>query len=182
MKKSVIIGKRQILLAILIVALAVAVYLNWYFAKTNQSYNVSDVMAGSNIGEAVFVAGSAVSGTTTETDNYFTETREQRAKTREEELKRLKEITADVKADSSAVAAANDQIVKITTFGEAENNIETLVKAKGFADCAAVMTAENVSVMVKSDGLLASDTVQIQDIAASATGYSLQNIKIVEIK
>ena len=56
------------------------------------------------------------------------------------------------------------------------------MKAKGFADCAAVMTAENVSVMVKSDGLLASDTVQIQDIAASATGYSLQNIKIVEIK
>ncbi len=180
MKKSSVIGKRQLLLALLVIALAVAVYLNWYFAKNNQSYNISDVMANSNIGEAVLVDAQADNSSKENSD--FSNARSDRAKNREEELKKLKEIVDNPKSDSASVAAANEQIVKITTYSESENNIETLVKAKGFSDCAVVMNADSVSVMVKTDGLLASDTVQIQDIVVSETGYSLQNIKIVEIK
>ena len=72
--------------------------------------------------------------------------------------------------------------MKISGFREKENNIETLVMAKGFSKCVTVINETTVTVAVKTDGLLQSDMLQIQEIAAGETGYDLSNIKIVEIK
>ena len=41
MKKSVIIGKRQIVLAVLVVALGAAVYLNWRFAGADGGLDIT---------------------------------------------------------------------------------------------------------------------------------------------
>ena len=73
-------------------------------------------------------------------------------------------------------------MVKISGFREKENNIETLVKAKGFEKCVAVVNDTEVSIVVKTDGLLQSDMLQIQEIAAGETGFELANVKIIEIK
>ena len=45
-----------------------------------------------------------------------------------------------------------------------------------------MINESSVSVIVKTDGLLQSDMLQIQEIAAGETGYDLANVKIVEIK
>ena len=81
MKKSLIIGKRQILLAALVVILAVAVYLNWQFSKSSNSGAVTDVYAGGHIGEAVLVdSDSTVESTDGSHQNdYFTRPREKTA-------------------------------------------------------------------------------------------------------
>jgi stage III sporulation protein AH len=87
-----------------------------------------------------------------------------------------------VKSDSSAVADATARSNQIASNIEAESNMESLIRAKGFADCVVVMGEGNVSVVVKTDGLLASDTVQIQEILEQNSGFSLENIKIIEVK
>ena len=177
MKKSLIIGKRQFLLAALILLLALAVYLNWQFSKGN-SQGVTDVYAGGNMGEAVLVDSDSAS----ESDDYFSTSKKERAENRKKQLEELKEIAENVKTDSDSAAKANEQMVKISGFREKENNIETLVKAKGFEKCVAVVNDTEVSIVVKTDGLLQSDMLQIQEIAAGETGFELAKIKIIEIK
>lgn len=184
MKKSLIIGKRQILLAALVVILAVAVYLNWQFSKSSNSGAVTDVYAGGHIGEAVLVdSDSTVESTDGSHQNdYFTTAKAERENSRKTQLDELKAIAENVKTDSDSAKNANDQMIKISGFREKENNIETLVLAKGFSKCVTVINDSSVTVTVKTDGLLQSDMLQIQEIAAGETGYDLQSIKIVEIK
>lgn len=177
MKKSFIIGKRQILLGLLILTLGGAVYLNWYLNNDNE-HNVSETITDSNIGDAIFVNANVSSSG----DEYFTETRKNRQEAREESLESLKDIVDNPKSDASSIKTASDEAVRISTFANIESNVESLVKAKGFKDCIAVMSSKDISVLVMCDKLLSSDTIQIQDIAATATGYSYENIKIIEIK
>ena len=81
MKKSLIIGKRQFLLAALILLLALAVYLNWQFSKGN-SQGVTDVYAGGNMGEAVLVNSDSAS----ESDDYFSTSKKEREENRKKQL------------------------------------------------------------------------------------------------
>ena len=178
MKKSFIIGKRQILLGLLILALGCAVYFNWYLNNNERNNNVSETITDSNLGDAIFVNANAP----TKGVEYFNETRKNREEAREKSLNSLKDIVDNPKSDSSSVKAASDEAVRISTFSNTETNVESLVKAKGFKDCIAVMSFKEISVLVLCDELLSSDTIQIQDIAATATGYSYENIKIIEVK
>ena len=63
MKKSVIIGKRQIVLAVLVVALGAAVYLNWRFAGADGGLDITAAVSSSqaNLGDATYVNNPEVS-------------------------------------------------------------------------------------------------------------------------
>ena len=69
MKLHAIIGKKQIVLASLVLILGIAVYLNWQFANSDQSLTVTDVLNGNtsqtNYGEAELVDAK------TSDSNYF---------------------------------------------------------------------------------------------------------------
>jgi stage III sporulation protein AH len=181
MKQKTLFSKRSVLLAALVVILGLAVYLNWYLSSPAEGQSVTDVLSGSTMGQAVYVNAEA-SAEASQEDDYFTQTRTQRQQAREEAVDSLKEIINNVKSDSSAVADATARSNQIASNIEAESNMESLIRAKGFADCVVVMGEGNVSVVVKTDGLLASDTVQIQEILEQNSGFSLENIKIIEVK
>ena len=59
-------------------------------------------------------------------------------------------------------------------------NIETLVKAKGFEECVAVISEEKCSVIVKSEGLMDDQVAQILDIVITESDLSPENITIIE--
>ena len=67
-------------------------------------------------------------------------------------------------------------------LGVAESQIESLVTAKGYADCVVFMGAESVSVVVAppEGGLTATDAARIKDIVISETDYTAEQIKIME--
>ena len=178
MKTNVIMGKRSLLLALLVGVLALAVYCNWYLSKKPNESSVTDVLTGSAMGQAMYVNADASSTD----DDFFATTRNNRAQARKEATEALEEIINNVKSDGSAVADATQKAGEIAKHIETESNIEALIKAKGFADCVAVISDSTVSVVVKSGGLLPSDMVQIQEIAREQTGFSLENIKIIESK
>lgn len=181
MKKTAIFGKRQIVLAVLVLALAAAVYLNWQFASTDGGLNISDTASASgNLGDSVFVDNPTADQTGSELP-YFAEARKNRADAREASLDELKEITENAKSDESAKKAAGEKSVKIASNIEAESAIETLVKAKGFADCVAVIGDDNISVVVQGSDLLGSQIMQIKDIINSQLQVPDQNIKIINV-
>ncbi len=161
--------------------LGLAVYFNWHLSTNTaveESQNPNSLTA-SAMGQAMYVNADATSSTTAE---YFSSVREQRAKAREEATMALQEIINNVKSDSQGVASATQKAGEIAKSIETESNIESLVKAKGFADCVAIISDGSVSVVVKTSALLPNDMVQIQEIAKEQTGFSLENIKIIESK
>ena len=63
---------------------------------------------------------------------------------------------------------------------EIETIVEEMIKAKGFEECVAIISGDNINVIVKSEGLLTSEVAQITDIVRNETGFGAENIRIVE--
>lgn len=72
------------------------------------------------------------------------------------------------------------EINKLATVMATEANIETLIIAKGFTECVAVLSDDGASIVVKSDGLNVSQISQINEIVYSEAGISPSNITIIE--
>ena len=66
----------------------------------------------------------------------------------------------------------------------AENEIETLIRAKGFADCLCFLQSgrADLTVMTSGDPLTAAQVAQIRDVVLSKSRVSAQNITVVEVK
>ena len=187
MKKGAIIGKRQVLLAVLVVALSAAVYLNWQFSKNGGEYDITGALSSttSYLGDVQYV-GNPGDTTVSEAQSgeaYFKRAREDRAAARQEGLQILKDIMNNVKSDSSAVQQATADAMQLAKDADTESVIENLVKAKGFSECVAVIKDGQVNIVVQvADHLLSSDMLQIQDIASAQTGFGLDKITIIEVK
>ena len=94
------------------------------------------------------------------------------------------EVLQSVASSDSALeetkAEALDEISRIALDIEKESNIETLVKAKGFSECVAVLGDDTVSVIVRQDEeLLQSQIAQIKEIVYEETGLLPTAVKII---
>ena len=179
---SNIFGKKQVLLATLIVALGVAVYLNYYFS--NQSpvidtgASVSDT--SKNMGDAQYVGGSAQSSEPGDKADYFSQARKNRD-ARAQSLELIKEMMNDVKATDAIKKQALEKTEAVAAAIEQESKIESLIKAKGFADCVVYIEGENCNVVVKADSLQPQQTIQITEIVTAQSKIVAQNIKISNV-
>lgn len=65
-----------------------------------------------------------------------------------------------------------------------EAQIESLVIAKGYADCVAYINEEGISVAVASPegGLLQDDVAVIADIIITQSDFSMDEIRVVEVQ
>ena len=180
MKKGSLFGKRQAVLAVLIVALAAAVYLNWKFAETDGGLDLTADSSSKHMGDAAYVGNDTVSSLSG--DSYFTQAKADRDKAQADALKILQEVVNDAKSSAEAKEKASADIAKTARNVESQSAIENLVKAKGFEECITIITGDQVNVIVKSPGLLENDTLLISDIATGQTNLPLDNIKIVERK
>ncbi len=177
-------SKRIVVFSLLVLTLALAIYVNWQYTANDGSLSLASAFltetttkSNEYLGEAEFVNSS------NET-NYFDTARQTRSEQRKSSLSELKEILNNVKSTDEERLVATQQIAWVTTITEKENAIETLVKAKGFEDCVAIIAENSVSCVVKcsSQGLTANQTAQIQDIITQNCEISFENIKIIEIK
>ena len=76
------------------------------------------------------------------------------------------------------------QLEDIVQTALSEAQIESLIIAKGYADCVAYMTGEGISVAVSSPegGLQPSDVAVIADVVMSQSSYTLDTIRVVEVQ
>ena len=180
---NMIIGRRQLVLASLVLALGIAIYLNWRFAETDGGLDFTAEISSSsaaNIGDAQYV--NKPEATAVSADAYFTGAKTDRDKAQADALKILQNVVADEKASAESKEKAAFDIERIAKNVESQSAVENLVKAKGFADCVTIITGDQVNVIVKASGLLDTEILQIQDIVTGQTKYPLENIKIVERK
>ena len=176
---SMIIGRKQIILAALVVALGAAIFLNWFYS--NPSVATTARLASSNsLGDANYVANQNVSASA----DIFSTAKLTRQQTRASATEQLKSIATDAKATDAQKKEALKAIEDIAANTTNEGNIETLVKAKGFKDCVAVINNGEITLVVraKSTEFSKSDIAQIQEIAMSQTKFTADKIHITQAK
>lgn len=176
MKKGKVFGKGQITVGIMVIALAAAVWLNTKYLPSNTKYlGEATYVGNSQEGEAVETAAK------TEATDYFKTAKSDREKALKEATETVEELLKSDKLSEEDKKTALAEIEKISSNIEKQNNIETLLKAKGFDKALAVIGDKGISIVVKSEGLTSAQTLQIQDIVASETDIALGNIKIIPV-
>lgn len=179
MKKGTVLGKSQIVLAVMVVALGAAVWFNMQYSSSAKQDDTK------YLGQADYVdntSGEAVQTGASATEDYFVTARKERDTTRADAREELEEIIKTAGADSDAAAAAVDKAASISARETAEANIEALLKAKGFTDVLAVIGDNDINLVVRKESLTAAETIQIQDVCANQSGYTADKIKILTVK
>ena len=179
MKKGKVLGKSQLVLAVMIVALGAAVWFNMKYAPNTDNDSTK------YLGQAEYVDANS-SGDTLETgantNDYFTKARNERNQNRAEIKEELEETIKSAGNDTVAVKAAVEKAASIAARQTAEDNIETLLKAKGFEKTLAIIGDNDINIVVSAESLTAAQTLQIQDVALAQSGYSVDKIKILTVK
>lgn len=180
-------GKKQLVLASLVLALGAAVYLNWQFAGTN-TLPVEDTSSEtSQLGAAQLVNNAYVETVTddlqssTETaaqEDALAQARVDRQSSRDEALELLDNVLESVDSDSAAKQQAVEEASAIAQNILEESNVESLLQAKGYSQCVAYITEEVCSV-VMAGSVEEADTLIVQEIVMEQTGLSADKIKII---
>lgn len=180
-------GKKQLVLASLVLALGAAVYLNWQFAGTN-TLPVEDTSSEtSQLGAAQLVNNAYVETVTddlqssTETaaqEDALAQARVDRQSSRDEALVLLDNVLESVDSDSAAKQQAVEEASAIAQNILEESNVESLLQAKGYSQCVAYITEEECSV-VMAGSVEEADTLIVQEIVMEQTGLSADKIKII---
>ena len=179
MKKGKVFGKNHVVLTLMVLALGAAVWLNMKFSSTDKYLGEATLVNSSDIssGEAVQTAAKAE-----DVSDYFETAKKDRQKALDEAQEMVEETLKSADVTDAERESALKTTGEIAARIEKANNIETLLKAKGFSKAVVVIGNDNVSVVVKTEGITTAQTLQIQDIVTAHTEIALANIKIVTIK
>jgi stage III sporulation protein AH len=190
---NMIIGKRQIILAALVLGLGVAVYLNWQYSSLESDFAAANAHQndGQHYGEAQFVTspqaldGAAfVSQNISEPDTgeaFFVEAKISRQKARDEAVETLAFMLADAELTNDQRTSLAMRAGDLAASIEAEGKIENLIKAKGFSDVMVYYDTQRADIMVRTSGLVSEDVMKIKDIVLNETSIPVENISIIEI-
>ena len=167
-------GAKSAIVASCALLIGLAVYLNYqWFYDPSSSLGYGDNNMENNYSDSQTAGGEQ------EKNNYFTAAALDREEARDEALDVLKLVTESNESTEEAKAEASAKISKIAVDIQNEANIESLVKAKGFEDCVAVISEDAVSVIVKAESLQAAEAAQILTIVYETTGVSPERISII---
>ena len=174
------VGRRNFIImgAVLLTAVAVGVNLIMFASNRDDGYDY-DQSAGMDAGTAD-TSGGTSTGTQQTSDSYFSSIQVNRQRTRDEAIEVLQAVVDNESSTETAKNEALAQISKLADIMEAESNIETLIVAKGFEECVAVISDDKVSIVVKSEGLQAAQISQINEIVYEQCGIKPVNVNIIE--
>lgn len=183
------IWKKNLIAAAILVTVCAGIYVNWLYAGKQQTQSLDETLdtqkvMGDDTLDLSEDMSAILTGQTDQTtaDSYFALVRLSRQQARDDAINLLQEA-ASVEGDSKAAesAASLEDIVQ-TALSEAQ--IESLIIAKGYADCVAYMTGSGISVAVSApeDGLQEQDVAVIADVVMSQSGYGLDSIRVVEVR
>lgn len=188
------IWKRNVVVAVIMLFVCAAVYLNWSYSQEVDEGTES--AGGKLLGEATLVASTSddplleatdgEAGEDMKTQNtqtgYFSSARLNRQQARDSALSLLQDAAADEEADQTMRDEANASIQTMAANTLSEAQIENLITAKGYEDCICFIGESSASIVVAAveGGLTDTDTARITEIVKEETGLPAAQIKIIE--
>jgi len=174
------VGKRNIVICAAVLLVAAAVCINWALYSGNQD-PIEDIPSDSEQSGGNEQVSTDSGNGSENVASYFASVQISRQQARDEALEVLQLVIDSDSAIESAKAEAIADVSRIADEIASEANIETLIKAKGFEECIAVINDGNANIVVKTDGaLMQNEVAQIMEIVIEQSGISPENIKITE--
>lgn len=177
-------GKKTIVTVCTVVVLGCMVVLNVILFAGNQESGKGMQLAVDLTNDPTTAASEATESTAElqsgQMSDYFTAMSLNRQQARDEAMEVLLSVAESQTALDEAKEAALSDISKLASDMEKESNIETMILAKGFTQCIAVISNDNCNVIVESDGLEPGEVAQITEIVYEQAGIQPTNLKIVE--
>ncbi|MDR0739056.1 MAG: SpoIIIAH-like family protein [Oscillospiraceae bacterium] len=187
-------GKRQLVLAGLVSALGIAIYLNGRFAENKNLTLTNNISSSKELGQAQFVNKSNVNsdpntkeveeddGDDSDFADGISGAIKKRETARNKSTEILKEIINNPSSSDSAKQEAVVQAGSIAKNIQEESNVETLLETKGVSKCVVMIHGDECTIVVPTGTVndtfsrLAIDTVSTQ------ASISREKLKLVEAK
>ena len=200
MKK--ILKKNQFIVTFLAVLIAVAGYLNYsanldkkneskkvtndtyesIYSKDNLLTNNEDIESMDKEEETTEEPGAAVLTNGSTLSSYMVQAKLNREQTRSKNKETLLEVINNNDIGDKEKKKAVKSMVKITENSEMENNIETLLKAKGNNDIIVTINDNQADVILSDTEVSDEKRAQIEDVIKRKTNISVNNITITPAK
>ena len=179
--------KKNLIAAAILVTVCAGIYVNWRYTEDQAAANLTDtldtekVMSDDNLVLSEDMAAISA-GEDVATTDYFAAVRLSRQQARDNAVNLLQEAMSYSESSKEAESAVELEQIVQTALSEAQ--IESLIIAKGYADCVAYMSGEGISIAVASPegGLQREDVAVIADIVMAQSDYSLNDIRVVEVQ
>ena len=189
---NLLIKRRQLIMATLVVALGSAVFVNWYFTNSN-SQVAEEGGTGSeyvqSIGEAKYVNSNNAetedttnnaTATASKNTDYFTTVKLKRTKAHDEALADMKALLKEAPESSKSTEEIGETIDSLSKTIKLEADIEALISAKLKCQCVVMINNDNAEVVVTKGNLNDASILQIMDAVLNNTDVKAENIKISE--
>ncbi len=177
------IWKKNLIAAAVLVTVCAGIYVNWLYSEEQATADLTQTLdADKLMSSDMLVMGDALSDPSNTITDYFAAVRLSRQEARDSAVTLLQEAMAyDEEADESDTNAQLEEIVQMALC---EAQIESLVIAKGYADCVAYIGEDGISVAVATPegGMQQQDVAVIADIVLSQSDFELDSIRIVEVQ
>ncbi len=180
------IWKKNLVAAAVLVTVCAGIYVNWLYTEDQTTADLTDTLDAQKIMSSDMLV--MADGTSLEADDYttvsdyFAAVRLSRQEARDSAVTLLQEAMAY--GNDAQEVQTNEQLEVIVQTALCEAQIESLVIAKGYADCVAYMSDEGISVAVASPegGLQQQDVAVIADIVLTQSGLTMEDIRVVEVQ
>ena len=176
------IWKKNLVVTAVLLTVCGGIYVNWMYGQDQAVSDLTDTLDGDKIlsADQLVMADGTVEGSNTMVD-YFAAVRLSRQEARDSAVSLLQEALAYGDETNSTSSAELEEIVNIALC---EAQIESLVIAKGYSDCVTYIADNAVSVAVAAPegGLQQPDVAVISDIVVTQSGYTMDQIYVVEVK
>ena len=162
-------GVRNLVIVLSVLLIGAAVYVNWaIFGRAKPDDTDKDKTT----------QGDVTDNNTNQ--NFFAATQIERQRARDEAMEVLQGVVDDAKSLDAAKEQALSDIAAIAATIEKEANIESLIKAKGFEECVAVINGDKANIIGKSEGLQPNQLSQILEIVYKQANILPANVTIAE--
>jgi len=116
--------------------------------------------------------------------NFFAETRINRRQARDAAAETLATVSAVDGASQEVIDSALEKISTLAITSTREAELESMIMAKGFADCVVFMSDEGVKVTVPApqEGLSLAAVAQITNVIITETDHRAMDLQIIEVR
>ena len=183
-----LVKKRQFLTATLVVALAAAVFVNWYYTESSTESGVSQTQTtqqvSGNLGDSLYVGGTTAASTHTQVNQqeYFAKAKIKRTNTHDEIIDSIEDIIEDEGMSPGNIERIEKILNKFRKDVKAETDAENLISAKTSCECIVIINDDSCQVVMEKNSLNDTVILQITEIISKNTDISAENLTIIEIK
>lgn len=176
--------KKNLIAAAVLVVVCAGIYMNWMYTNDEAVDDLTDTLNAEKVlsqDSLILEVDNLVNQEQNTITDYFAAVRLSRQQARDSAVELLQEAMAY--GDGSQSSQSSAQLEQIVQTALTEAQIESLVIAKGYADCVAYMSDDGISVAVATPegGLQKEDVAVIADIVITQGGFSMDQIHVIEV-